>query len=359
MTELSKDKQRRELSEFRRKFTELEQLRSANTGLGKQLAQTISLLNATIESTADGLLVVDNEGKIVSYNRKFLKLWKIPESLAEKKNDSALLDFVLDQLKDPTRFLKKVQHLYSHPEEESFDVIKFKDGRVFERFSQPQRIGNNIAGRVWSFRDITERAQAEETVRSLTVRYNALLASIPDIIMEMDNNKIYTWSNKAGIEFFGDYIIGEEANFYDEVVRKTSNENQALFTGDKDDTYVESWQIRKDGERRLIAWWVRVLKDSEENVFGALSIARDITEKKLAEDERVKLVNQLQNAIYQVKQLSGMLPICCSCKKIRDDKGYWNQIKSYIHEHSDAAFSHGICLECTKKYSEYFADDTE
>jgi hypothetical protein len=69
--------------------------------------------------------------------------------------------------------------------------------------------------------------------------------------------------------------------------------------------------------------------------------------------ERKNLINELKDALAQVKTLSGLLPICSHCKKIRDDKGYWNQIESYIHKHSDAEFSHGICPECAKKYYPY------
>ncbi len=84
-------------------------------------------------------------------------------------------------------------------------------------------------------------------------------------------------------------------------------------------------------------------------------IVRDITVRKQIERERDQLIEDLQRSLTEVKTLSGMLPICSSCKKIRDDKGYWNQIEAYIHEHSDATFSHGICPECTQKlYPDYF-----
>ena len=76
---------------------------------------------------------------------------------------------------------------------------------------------------------------------------------------------------------------------------------------------------------------------------------RDITERKQAEKEREKLVRELQKAMTEIKALKGILPICASCKKIRDDKGYWNQVEVYIRDHSEAEFSHGICPECKEK----------
>ena len=127
----------------------------------QQLRETLSLLSATLESTADGILVVDREGQVTSFNRKFAQLWRLPDGLLGSRDDDRLIAYVLEQLTDPDAFVVKIRELYGRPDASSFDILTFKDGRVYERYSQPQMIGGHAVGRVWSFRDVTERRRAE------------------------------------------------------------------------------------------------------------------------------------------------------------------------------------------------------
>jgi diguanylate cyclase (GGDEF)-like protein/PAS domain S-box-containing protein len=129
----------------------------------------VSLLEATIESTTDGILVVDSSGRIVLYNQKFVELWGIPVSVLITKDDHQAIAYVLAQLKDPDGFIAKVTELYSHPDDESFDTLEFKDGRIYERYSKPQRVDGKSIGRVWNFRDVTQLKQGEEALRTLSL----------------------------------------------------------------------------------------------------------------------------------------------------------------------------------------------
>ena len=208
---------------FRKANTEIVQRKKAE----KEQKLSLSSLQATLESTTDAILVVDRKGKTTASNERFSKLWKIPEDILESRDDDRALAYVLDQLKNPDHFIQKVKELYADPEAESFDTLEFKDGRILERYSQSQKLDEQIIGRVWSFRDVTERERAQK--------------------------------------------------------------------------------------------------------------------------KRESLIVDLKKALDEVKTLQGILPICSHCKQIRDDKGYWNRIETYIGNHSQVEFSHGMCPECSDK----------
>lgn len=132
-----------------------------------QLADSLSLTRATLEATTDAILVADGHGKVTGYNENFLAIWNIPRELGQTGHEAAMLEIAMRQLRQPEQFRAKVEELYYDLQAESFDVLKFKDGRVFERFSKPQRIGEECVGRVWSFRDVTERKRSEAALAKL------------------------------------------------------------------------------------------------------------------------------------------------------------------------------------------------
>jgi two-component system cell cycle sensor histidine kinase/response regulator CckA len=130
----------------------------------EELSGALSVLAATLESTADGILVTAS-GKIVRMNQRFIELWGIPESAQESLDYDEAIECAVDQLRDPEDFLDKIEQIYGQPEEESFDILHFKDGRIIERYSLPQHISGETVGRVWSFRDVTERRELEHQLR--------------------------------------------------------------------------------------------------------------------------------------------------------------------------------------------------
>lgn len=126
-----------------------------------RLQGSLSMLGATLESTADGILVVDAMGRTVVFNHRYAEMWGIPQEVAAARDDNAALAVVMGQLADPNQFLRKLRWLSVHRDEESHDYLDLKDGRVFEWYSQPQRVDGNSVGRVASFHDISQRKRAE------------------------------------------------------------------------------------------------------------------------------------------------------------------------------------------------------
>ena len=128
------------------------------------LREAMSLLSATLESTADGILVVSSEGEIAGVNNQFLTMWGIPREMLATGDDEAVMGFVLDQLRDPAQFVEKVEALYADPAAESHDILEFRDGRTFDRYSRPQKVADQVVGRVWSFRDVTAAKVAQDRI---------------------------------------------------------------------------------------------------------------------------------------------------------------------------------------------------
>jgi len=257
------------------------------------LAQSHSLLNATLESTTDGILVVDAHGQVTSYNQKFLELWQVPAELAARRDDQALLQSTLDQLEEPAVFLAKVKELYHAPEASSWDEFKFRDGRIFERYSQPQRIGDDIVGRVWSFRDVTGRKRAEIALQESELLLRSILENSQEVIFVKDRECRFLFMNPAGYRFTG--LTPEKLLGRSKADLVTDPAAAARFMAD-DRRVMESSLVETieedigaaDGARHWFLTTKVARRDNQGQVIGLIGVAHDITERKRAE-EKMKL----------------------------------------------------------------------
>jgi len=197
---------------------------------------------------------------------------------------------------------------------------------------------------------------AEEGLFLPDENWEKLFDAIPDAVCILDRNYRIVRINKNMAERLGllkEQCIG--ATCYKAVHKKECPSDSCPHTKTLQDGATHCTEVYEDN---LGGWFLVTTSpwtDIAGNVVGSIHIARDITVRKTLEKDREKLIDELRDALAKVKQLSGFLPICSVCKKIRDDKGYWQQIESYIHEHSEAEFSHAICPDCAKKlYPDYY-----
>jgi len=244
-------------------------------------------LRTTLESTTDGMLAVDNQGKVLHTNRRFAELWHIPPPLLARGDNQALLDFVLEQLADPGAFLKKVQALY-HSDAVDMDTFSFKDGRIFERYSCPMILDGTRIGRVWSFRDITERKRAEESLQQSETLIRSITDNSKDVIFVKDRECRFVFINPAGCRLNGktaEQLIGrskadlcpspaESAKFMADDLR--------VMESGRAET-IEEEISGADGARYVFLTTKVSRLDGQGHVIGLIGVAHDITARKQVE----------------------------------------------------------------------------
>ncbi|HEV3147328.1 MAG TPA: PAS domain S-box protein [Chthoniobacterales bacterium] len=264
---------------------ELLQAKEALERKMEELAYSLSMMRATLESTTDAIVVTDLDGNLTGFNEKYAKMLGLSREMINSLDGQQLREMFSRQFKDPERFLARVVQIYASSPSDSFDILEFADGRVFERYSKTQLIDKRSVGRVWSFRDVTERNRAEIIYQRLA----AIVDSSDDAIVGKDLNSIVTSWNSGAERLFGysaSEMIGTSIMRLIPPDRQTEeNEILTRIRNGRRVDHFETVRMRKDGQLIDVSVTISPIKNVIGNVIGASKVARDIGERKRAEEK--------------------------------------------------------------------------
>jgi len=277
----------------------------------KALLIKTMLLEAQSETSIDGILAVDNEGRSILFNKRFGELWKIPQHILDTKDDAVMLECVLKQLKDPDEFGRKVAYLYEHRAEQSREEIEFADGRYLDRYSSPLLSTNGQhLGRIWFFRDITDRKRAEEALRESEALFRKLFEdhAAVKLIIDPDTGSLID-ANEAAAQYYGwsrerlkAMKITEINTLAPEEVKKEMEKARANKR-----IHFEFRHRLADGSIRDVEVFSSKIEVKGKDFLH--SIIHDITDRKRVEDELLNTLKQLQDSkdmLVQSEKLSAI-----------------------------------------------------
>ena len=273
------------------------------------LMNNISLTEATLESIHNGILAVSKQGKVVKTNAKFAEMWKMPADILASGDDKLIMNSILDQLVNPGEFVTKVSELYFKPGVETFDLISFKDGRVFERISKPMFLDGETIGRVWSFLDVTERNRMENLVRRNRQELQELFDNAPIGYHEIDTLGHIVRINQTECNLLGytvEELMGQDVWMLSADAPMSHRAVDEKLAGSLIPAESFEREFRtKDGRTVHVLVNDKILKDNEGLITGIRTTIQDVTESKIAREtlinERLLLrtvIDNIPDAVY-------------------------------------------------------------
>jgi len=247
----------------------------------RQIRRALTLLESTLECTADGILVIGSGGRVLSYNQRFIDMWRIPPNLVAMTDDRVITSYILEQLNDPDDYLRTIDTLYQQPQAESFDLLEFKDGRRFERYSIGRAVEGVAAMRVWSFRDVTARFAAESALRESELRYRLLFEQNAAGVCVTTPDGLVVDCNSTFAAMLGcnrtDLIGHVMSDFYARPV-----EREELASLLRDATTLNSVEVEMRRHDGSSVWVLKNLTLSGDRIHSTVV---DISDRKRAEEQ--------------------------------------------------------------------------
>lgn len=264
----------------------------------RELAKSLAAMRATLESATDGILVTDSCGNVTDCNRRYLEMWQLPGEMVHASTHDQVLENCGRMFRDSRQYSSRVEEIYQTAAPESYDLLELSDGRVFERFSRLQSVAEGNIGRVWSFRDITERRRAEAQLQHQSEWLRVTLNSIGDAVITTDVDTAVTSLNTIAEALTGwtnDEARGRRLSDVFHIVNETSRRvvespaDRALREGRVVGLANHTVLIARDGTEVPIDDSAAPIRDERGRIHGVVLIFRDIRERKHAEEARARL----------------------------------------------------------------------
>jgi diguanylate cyclase (GGDEF)-like protein/PAS domain S-box-containing protein len=284
-----------------------------------ELERSRSLLHATLEATADGILAVTNAGELISFNEKLIQMWGIHEDVRNSMDRTVRLTFLSKQVRDPRAFWQRVKEIYNDAESNGCDILDFKDGRTFERYTQPIRVGQNIIGRVWRFRDITSREKVTAMLGDSQRRFRAIFDSSFQFVSLLKPDGTLLEANQTSLDFAG-IKLRDVVNrpFWQGPWWGVSPEVQeqlqeAIYRSAKGEFVRYEVEFKGANRTATIDFSLKPVADESGKIVLLLPEGRDITESKQAQValrqqiERERLIAQIQSRIRSSLDIQDIL----------------------------------------------------
>jgi PAS domain S-box-containing protein len=258
----------------------------------EKLARSLAMMRATLESTTDGILATDGDGRVTGSNQNYRELWQIPSDVMDSLDHHKLVDFCARQFDDPNPFRSRIEEIYATSPPESLDVLELTDGRVFERHSRIQYVGGQNVGRVWSFRDITERRRAADALRKQSEWLRVTLSSIGDAVITTGPDGKVLFLNRVAealTRWRQDQAQGRPLHEVFRIINEHSRQvtanpaDRALQEGRIVGLANHTLLIAKDGTETPIDDSAAPIRDDQGRHYGAVLVFRDIGERRKAE----------------------------------------------------------------------------